>query len=164
MWSQIASPPPRAQVQPRRGELGDLRAAPGSHFHIEYLGSDHAAHSTFVHGEKMSTYPVPSLVLVAAIDTHHDFHLGLPPEAWIIWPLQAGPRIKIRSLILAITAYELDSRLGVWIFPKIIIGQKFEANFLRSSHLVFGAEPGPLASGADAILFVLIRTHGALLR
>jgi len=42
--------------------------------------------------------------------------------------------------------------------------QKLEAHFLRGGHLIFGAELHPLSARADAVTFILIGAHDAVLR
>src|SRR5260370_38785070 len=101
---------------------------------------------------------------MASIDAYHDLHLGLSPETWIVGVPQPFAGMEITVLILAVATDERDSRLGVRIFLKIIVRHQYEPDLLRASHLVFRLELHPLTAGADAILFVLIRTHGAFLR
>src|ERR1700731_5120214 len=104
MRSELASPFSLAQIQARWRKLGDLDAGPGSNFHVEYFSADHAANRTFVHREEMPPHPVPSLVLMAAVDAHHDFHFRLSPKPGVIGPSQARPGIKVGGFIFALAA------------------------------------------------------------
>src|ERR1700688_670190 len=121
MRSEVASPFYLTQIQARWRKLGDLDPGPGSNFHVEYFSADHAANRGFVHREEMPPHPVPSLVLMAAVDTHHDFHFRLSPKTGVIWPSQAGTGIKVGGFIFAVAAYQFDPRFGVGIFAQIII-------------------------------------------
>src|SRR5258708_11324051 len=164
MRGQVAGLPHLFQLQARGRELADLRPTPRSYFHIEQLGPDHAANRTLVHGKEAPAYPVPSLVVMASIDAYHALHPGLSPEARIVRVSQPFAGVEIAVLILAVATDDRDSRFGVRIFLKIIVRHQYEPDLLRASHLVFRLELHPLTAGADAILFVLISTHGAFLR
>src|ERR1700731_1631197 len=104
MGSEVASPLYLAQIQARWRKLGDLDPGPGSNFHVEYFSADHAANCALVHRKEMPSHPVPSLVLVAAVDAHHDFHFRLSPKPGVIWPSQATPGIKVGGFIFALAA------------------------------------------------------------
>ena len=83
----------RASFHPdssRGGELGDSVAGSGSDFHIEYLGADQRRESYLYPWKGNARNPVPAFMVVASIDAHHDFHLGLAPEAGIIGAAQTG--------------------------------------------------------------------------
>src|SRR5208282_3780244 len=151
------------QIQAARRELGDRIAGSGLDFNIEYLGSNHATNRALVHGKETSANPVPSLIVMAGIDANPNFHFRLAPETRIVGPSQPGARIEIGALIFAIGANDFDPWLVIWIFPKIIVRQQFEADLFRSRHLVFRTERHPLAAGGNSILLPLIRAHRALL-
>ena len=150
--------------QTRRREFGDRVPTPGPDFHIENLGSDRAANRALVHGEDAVGFPIPAFMIVASVDADHDFHLRLAPEAGIVRPSQAGAGVKNGALVFAIAACDFDSWFVVRVFPKIIVRKQLEPDFLRPGHLVFRPELHPLAAGADAVRFALVRAHGALLR
>src|ERR1017187_9844786 len=162
MRSQVADVLYLIQIQPCRRELGNLRTSPRSHFQIEYLGAYDAPNRALVHGKEPAAYPIPALVVVAAVDTYHAFHLRLPPEARIVRAPQPAAHIEVGILILAVGAYHLDPRFVIRILPKVVVCQQFEADFFRARHFIFRAELHPLAAGADPILFVLISTHRPL--
>src|SRR3954452_18915604 len=100
--------------------------------------------------------------VVDLIDPHFGLELWLPPKTGAIGR-NPYRRIETGQLELAIFADQFDSWLIVGIFAKIVFRQKFEADPPRSRHFVFALEHHPLAAGADAILFVLVRAHGAAL-
>src|ERR1700693_4268013 len=106
MGSEVTSPFYLAQIQTRWRKLGDLDPGPGSNFHVEYFSADHAADRAFIHRQEMSAHPVPSLVLVAAVDAHHHFHFRLPPKPGVIRPSQASTGIKVSGFIFAVAAYQ----------------------------------------------------------
>src|SRR5258708_3872808 len=164
MRGQVAGLPHLFQIQARGRELGDLRPTPRSYFHIEQLGPDHAANRTLVHGKEAPAYPVPSLVVMASIDAYHDLHLGLSPEARIVRVSQPFVVVEITVLILAVVTNVAASRLEAGFFLKIIVRPQYKPDLLRASHLFSRLDLHPLTAGADAIFFVLIRTHSAFLR
>src|SRR5271165_6559161 len=161
--SQVTGLADFIEVQACGRELGDGVAGSGFYFHVEDLGSDGATNCAFIHGQEVSANPVPALVVVDAIDAHHDFHLGLAPEAGIVGAAELGSRIEVGVLILAFGTDELDSGLVVGVFLEIVVGEQFEPDLLGAGHLVFRLELHPFAAGADSVLFILVGAHGALL-
>src|SRR5580698_206683 len=90
------------QIQAARRELGDRVSSPGPDFHIEQLGSYHATNCAFVHGEEMSTHPIPALAVVTSVEAYPDLHFRLPPKAWIVGPPQPGSGTEVGTLVLAV--------------------------------------------------------------
>src|ERR1700733_6204292 len=163
LWSDVAGLANLIDVQPRWRELSDLPSAARWQRHVEYLRANHATGGALVHRQEMPTNPVPSVIAMRVVDSHLDFELRLSPEARPVRGWQADAWIEVGQLQLASFAVKLDARLVVRIFLEEVLGQKFEANLLGSGHFIDRLKLHPFAASADAILLVLIRTHGAAL-
>lgn len=111
----------------------------------------------------MAAHPVPALEIVGVVNANLDFELGLSPKTGAVRWKQSHARIELCPLELAIAAKEIDSRLIVVVFAKIVVGLKLEAYFVRAGHLIAGVELEPISTNADAILLALIGRHSATL-
>src|ERR1035438_1958821 len=151
------------EIQPAGRKLRYLPAVAGGEGHVEDLCPHHAANCAFIHGEEVAAHPVPTFEIVRIVDADLHFQLGLSPEARAVRRRQSHSGIKVPKLELAVAAIQIHSGLVVRIFLKIVIRLQLKAHFFRVGHLVGGVELQPLAAGADAVLFALVRRHGASL-
>ena len=78
---QITSLFDSVEIEPRGGKLGDLPSASGGQCDVENLGSHKATNCAFVHGKKAAAHPIPTLVIMHAVDSNLDLQLGLSPPA-----------------------------------------------------------------------------------
>src|SRR5579864_4441752 len=101
------------QLQPGRRELGDFLTALRSDLHFKNLGPNKTANGTFIHGEDLTTHPVPSVVVVGVGYADYDLHLGLPPEAGPVGRSKPSTGIEICLLQLTATAKQLDPVNGI---------------------------------------------------
>jgi hypothetical protein len=103
------------------------------------------------------------MIAVHVVDANLDFQLWLSPETGAVGWRQPDTGVELSRLELAVFAEQLNPGFVVRIFPKVIVGDKLEADFPGAGHLVFGLKHQPTAAGTDAVLFALIGTHCALL-
>src|ERR1700720_459378 len=108
---QVSGLSDSVQIQTARRKLGYLPPTPRSELHLKHLGADHAARGAFIHGKEAAAHPVPTLVVVAVVNSHHHFQLWLPPEARAVWWGKSHPRVKVCEFELPIAAIQINPGL-----------------------------------------------------